>query len=386
MAYEDETMRMAAAKAVKSAAPVVSGGVSSRDPEIQAKLAEMSRIKTGDVFRTGLMGAAAGAQAGQGMTNPLAAFVQGAAMGLQVPAQIYEQKQKQIQSVVGATPFGVIVPEAQNPDSPYNILAGLPYDLAVKAIEGIARDTAKLRIEGEQSRAASYIISDAEAQNYSGLLAAAGINLTPNAIKSLRKDDVREFLKLRGVPGGEGEFDKIRPLKDDFDSTAPVKEYNQIKSSVGTINRLAGKVERGEPLNDQEQVLLAREFLNAQSSTGGGRASAEMFDLISNRGWAAQLKDALDGKPINLSPEQAKAIKTAVATKMAEVKVNAAKEAERLKPLIAGKSEIEKKYILGDLLEEAAAPVVSRRIVLRQGSDGKMYRFDADTKENLGAE
>jgi len=152
MAYEDETMRTAAAKAVKSAAPVVSGGVSSRDPEIQAKLAEMSRIKTGDVFRTGLMGAAAGAQAGQGMTNPVAAFVQGAAMGLQVPAQIYEQKQKQIQSVVGATPFGVIVPEAQNPDSPYNILAGLPYDLAVKAIEGIARDTAKLRIEGEQSK------------------------------------------------------------------------------------------------------------------------------------------------------------------------------------------------------------------------------------------
>jgi hypothetical protein len=152
MENDEESMRTAATNEVQGAAPVISGGVSARDPEIQAKLAEMSRIKTGDVFRTGLMGAAAGAQGGGNSTNPLAAFVQGAAMGLQVPAQIYAQKQKQIESVMGATPFGVIVPEAQNPDSPYNILAGLPYDLAVKAIAGIAQDTNKIRLEGGEAR------------------------------------------------------------------------------------------------------------------------------------------------------------------------------------------------------------------------------------------
>jgi hypothetical protein len=152
MENDEESMLTAATNEVQGAAPVISGGVSARDPEIQAKLAEMSRIKTGDVFRTGLMGAAAGAQGGNNSTNPLAAFVQGAAMGLQVPAQIYAQKQKQIESVVGATPFGVIVPEAQNPDSPYNILAGLPYDLAVKAIAGIAQDTNKIRLEGGEAR------------------------------------------------------------------------------------------------------------------------------------------------------------------------------------------------------------------------------------------
>jgi hypothetical protein len=203
MANEEESMLNAAKEEVQGAAPVISGGISARDPEIQAKLAEMGRIKTGDVFRTGLMGAAAGAQAGQGMTNPLAAFVQGAAMGLQVPAQIYAQKQKQIESVVGATPFGVMVPEAQNPDSPYNILAGLPYDLAVKAIAGIAQDTAKIRAEGEQGK-----LRQAEKFKYD-----VGLKAFEQSLKG--KDPAR--------------YEDISSMAKDFRNLEQVQQYQSAK-------------------------------------------------------------------------------------------------------------------------------------------------------------
>ena len=347
------------------AAPSVTGiniptGLSSADPAFQSKMSEIMKIRGMDVARGGLMGAAAGAGAAQGAMNPLTAFIQGAAAGLQIPSQIFQAKQAQVKSVVDATPFGVTHPEIANQPG-YQMLAGMPTGIALEAIKQISIDAAKILAEGSARKAESDIMTDQEASNYSRILNSVGIALSPDHIKGLRKDDVKEFMQMKGVKAGDGEFEKILPLKEKFEGTAVVKDYFNIKNSAGTINRLAAQVENGQTLSNQDQILLAREFLNAQSSTGGGRASGEMFALIENQGWAGQLRDALSGKPVNIDPEQAKAINNAVNTKMAEIKANASAEADKWKPLIRSKSETEKKLILGEFLEDVKEDPIKKQ-------------------------
>jgi hypothetical protein len=127
-------------------------GLMPNDPEAKQRLAEMQKVRTGDIFQTGLQGAAMGMQAAQGATNPLAAFVQGMAAGIGAPAQMYQAKQAQIQSAIGAMPFGNVVPEAMDEKSPYYVLRGIPYELASKAIAGIATEVSKATTQADIER------------------------------------------------------------------------------------------------------------------------------------------------------------------------------------------------------------------------------------------
>lgn len=133
--------------------PAVTGidvptGLSGSDPAVQSKINDIMKLRAGDYGRSAVMGAAAGAQAGQGAGSPLNAFIQGMAAGLQAPAQIYQAKKAQVQSVLDATPFSATHPEiAKQPG--YNILASLPTKIALQAISQIAQDGAKVARESE---------------------------------------------------------------------------------------------------------------------------------------------------------------------------------------------------------------------------------------------
>lgn len=153
----DKMIGNEAAEQAEGAAPPVTGvgdistGMNGQDPAVQSKINDIMKLRAGDYGKSAVMGAAAGAQAGQGAGSPLNAFIQGMAAGLQAPAQIYQAKREQVQSVLDATPFGVTHPEiAKQPG--YSILAGLPTKLALQAVSQIAQDSAKVARQGEQDR------------------------------------------------------------------------------------------------------------------------------------------------------------------------------------------------------------------------------------------
>jgi hypothetical protein len=203
-------------------------GLAANDPDAKARLAEMQKVRTGDIFQTGIQGAALGMQAAQGQTNPLAAVVQAYAAGMQAPAQMYQQKQKQIESAVGAMPFGTVVPEAMNPDSPYNVLAGIPYELASKAIAGIATEVAKTNAQGEMNRKNSEL---AEAKKI------ADMKILPpdkqiDAVQNFNKmPQVQDFKKV------DGEYQTIISMPDDIPGhTALLAKYIQMLSPTARLN------------------------------------------------------------------------------------------------------------------------------------------------------
>jgi len=179
-------------------------GVKSDDPGAQKAMQEAMKIRGMDVFKAGIMGAGAGAQAGQGALSPLSAFVQGAAAGLQIPSQLYAAKQKQIQSTIDATPFGITHPDIVKEPAFAN-LAGLPTALALETIKGIATETAKIKAQ-----------SDAEE---------------------------RKMLLERKAPTRD--FKSEQDMALDFNKLPEVSEYKGVRSAYRQMNSAPLKI-RGE--------------------------------------------------------------------------------------------------------------------------------------------
>jgi hypothetical protein len=136
----------------------IPSGLAQDNPD-SIKALNDSRKSLGFIGQSALMGAAAGGQAAQGQNNPLSAFIQGAAVGLQVPGQIYAQKRAQIQSAVDATPFAITHPDLGGKGGSYEELGGFPTVLAMKVLQQAAIDTHKVLKESEsRMKEAKYVI------------------------------------------------------------------------------------------------------------------------------------------------------------------------------------------------------------------------------------
>lgn len=200
-------------EAVNKSAPVtpqfggVPAGLDMNSPEAQQALTEYGR--TAGYVKSGILGAAAGATAGQGATHPLTAFIQGMGAGVQMNAQLYEQKKAQIQSVIDATPFASTHPELASPGKPYELLGGMPTALAMKVLQQAAIDTHKVITESQarigEERAKldiSTIKNIAEAAPYArmanqsyGLTGAEAIS--PDELIGMRREDVDNMMRVR---------------------------------------------------------------------------------------------------------------------------------------------------------------------------------------------
>ena len=95
---------------IKSGVPSIPRGYGLSSANAQKALADYAASGR-YICESALLGAAQGGNAAQGMMNPLAAFIQGAAAGLQAPAQAFAMRQQQLQSVVDATPLAQAFPE-----------------------------------------------------------------------------------------------------------------------------------------------------------------------------------------------------------------------------------------------------------------------------------
>lgn len=123
-------------------------GLPSNDPAAIEAMNGAIRLSGRDYARIALQSAGAGVRAGQGQINPTTAFLEGAAMGVQIPAQVYQEKQAQMKSQIDATPFGVVVPDAKNIPG-LQAFVGLPYGLVAPAIQQIAVESVKAFQQGE---------------------------------------------------------------------------------------------------------------------------------------------------------------------------------------------------------------------------------------------
>jgi hypothetical protein len=276
MAMLDESKEaVGAVNVVPTQSPVA--GLSSNDPEAQARMREAMKMRGMDYARAGIMGAAAGGQAGAQTMNPLAAFVQGMAAGLQAPAQIYEQKRQQAQSVYDATPFGVTHSEVVK-DERYRVLAGLPTGIAVKVIGAIAQDAAKVALETEAAQKLEGEKAKLDLWKKRAELAMAGAN--PDDLKKTmdvaltfnRLPEAEDFLAaqpvynaLIGAPN-DAAGDKtllvnfarlISPTFTGNEKTMTAVDVSGIfdKMTVGLWNRIAN----GEDMSPKERALIKRE-------------------------------------------------------------------------------------------------------------------------------
>jgi hypothetical protein len=216
-----------------------------------------------------------------------------------------------------------MVPEAQNPDSPYNILAGLPYDLAVKAIAGIAQDTAKIRAEGvrEQAKATkerelAMPVSAEEVTNYSALT-----GLPADVVKTMRISALEEYAKSKSDAPGKVQ-DRYLKVKDAFNGLAAVKAWDVIKPNVGTIKSIAEKLKAQGQLLPTEQAQLMIAFKDIATQGGGAaRMTEDTLNIVENKGRWGQIVDAItSGAPVSLSPQEARDVVNAASFKVNAIK------------------------------------------------------------------
>ena len=192
---------------------------------------EKSRGSYGSMAQSALMGAGLGAKASQGAMNPLTAFLQGAAAGLQAPAQVFAQKQAQVKSTLDAIPFGVRFPELAKLPA-YSALAGMPSAIALETVQGIARDTARVQAEGEQNRKTK----EYEMKWQSVKEAAQAGIIAPDKQISLAQDyqknpDVINFAKI------DGEYATIKSMPNDIPGhTAILAKYIQLLAPTARLN------------------------------------------------------------------------------------------------------------------------------------------------------
>lgn len=318
------------------ATPAVTGinpaaGLPSNDPDAQARMREAMKMRGMDYARAGIMGAAAGGQAGAQTMNPLAAFVQGMAAGLQAPAQIYAQKREQVNSVIEATPFGEIVPEAKDPKSPYHFLSGIPYGIAVKGIEGIAKDAARMAQEKEQRQAEAereYIQEGEDAQNMARLLQEADPEHKPRSPKSLvgfRRQDLSDLIKITSgkqpqqtigsaaadrafareyaeYMAGGGYSDTQNQIKSLEDAREQLKSGGQYTGFF--TNLFSGSVVNPKALALQQQIESSVQRTLKQ--TLGGQFTEREGVMFMRRGFDPKLSEAQNIKKLTRMIDQLK--------------------------------------------------------------------------------
>ena len=360
------------------ATPSVTGvtpaaGLSSDNPEAQARMREAMKMRGMDYARAGIMGAAAGGQAGAQTMNPLAAFVQGMAAGLQAPAQIYEQKRQQAQSVYDATPFGATHPEVVK-DERYSVLAGLPTGIAVKVIGAIAQDSVKIAAEAKKEEEAAkreYVQEGEDAINAARALQEADPEHKPRSPKSLvglRKQDLASLIK---ITSGKQDVQTIGGAAAD---RAFAREYagymaaggysdtqNQIKSledarmqlsSGGQYtgfftNLLSGSVVNPKALALQQQIESSVQRTLKQ--TLGGQFTEKEGIMFMRRGFDPKLSEAQNVKKLTRMIDQLKIMDIAKRESMQYFEENGTLEGYRGKFYTINDGKIEINDATGEL-------------------------------------
>lgn len=271
-----------ATESIRESAPVtpqfggVPAGLDMNSPEAQQALTEYGR--TAGYIKSGIMGAAAGATAGQGAAHPLTAFIQGMGAGVQMNAQLYEQKKAQIQSVVDATPFASTHPELAAPGKPYELLGGMPTALAMKVLQQAAIDTNKVLQEHKAKSEEMALGAEMERRNKLFEMSLKGKD--PMSIK-----------------------DRVE-LADKFINLPPVKDYTLAKSAYETIIN-------SEPgIGDKVAVIKFAQMLNpsvrVNDQTMDSLDASGTFDKFTHDAWLKAKTGAI------LAPqERAKLIKEA---------------------------------------------------------------------------
>ena len=303
-------------------------GLMPNDPDAKARLAEMQKVRTGDIFQTGIQGAALGMQAAQGQTNPLAAVVQAYAAGMGAPAQMYQAKQAQIQSAIGAMPFGNVVPEAMDENSPYYVLRGIPYELASKAIAGIAQEAEKVRQQGklqEEESKKEYIQPGQDAERAAQMLQEAdGKRRTPSSLVGFRRQDLEKLIKpVDTTPKptiGSVATDRAfaREYSDYIGAGGYADVQNQIKSLDDARNQLASgdqytgfftNLFSGNIINPKAKALQQQIESSIQRSlrqTLGAQFTEKEGALFMHRGFDPRLSERQNVKKLDSMIDQLK--------------------------------------------------------------------------------
>ena len=360
-----------ATNSVTNAAPVdpnMATGLAGNDPASVEAITGLNKYRgsMGFAVKSAITGAGLGAQAGQGAMNPLTAFLQGAAAGLQAPAQVFAQKQAQVKSTLDAMPFAIRFPDMAKR---YPLLGGMPSALALDTLKTIATDTQKVIEEhqakiGEQAQKGEQeYITEKDAQNYAGML-----GMSASSLVGLPKSDVKDFMRAKGVSTEGFGDEKLLAIKKDFDSRDTIQAYKDILPDAGTINAVGSKPE----LTPQDQVLLARAFLNIQSAKGSSRVSTEMLNIIENPTYLQRIKKAATGQEINLSPQQIHDMVNAANIKINEINSNAKNEAENWKPLLKSKTLQDQKFVLGEFANEPIKEEPKQTLNFPEGYEGIM--------------
>lgn len=294
MLYEDAANEV---KTVNTAA-----GLPISDPAEREAMESLAKYKqsAGYIGKSALTGASAGIQAAQGAMNPLTAFIQGAAAGLQAPAQVFAQKQAQVMSMLDAMPFANANPEVyadfikSNPNVKW--IGGIPNKLAMEFLKTAGEKTIgvyeehkakKEQIElehknkMEQIRAqqamevpkptiGSVSADRAFAREYSDYLAGGGYSDTQNQIKSL--EDARE--KLKSGDQYTGYF--MRAFSGNLNPKALALQQ-QIESSIQrTLKQTLG----GQFTEREGQLFMQRGFDPKLSEAENAKKLTRMIDQL----------------------------------------------------------------------------------------------------------
>lgn len=206
-------------------------GYGNDNPAVQGMFEDLKRQQNTakGIVEGGIMGAAAGGQAAQGFTDPYAAFIQGAAAGLQVPAALYQKRSAELRSALDAAMLSKTMPELvyNDPSDPskgmkpgYEVFASMPTKLAQQAIAQIGQDAIRLKMESETKRGLA-TINEQEAKAYAKAFNMAhGLNETtgikPDEIVGSDRGVIEEMIRIK--QGGAASA--VAPVSD----TSNVKE------------------------------------------------------------------------------------------------------------------------------------------------------------------
>lgn len=289
--------------AVENSAPVARG-FSGGDPASVQALEGLAKYRgtLGFAGKSAIMGAGMGAQAAQGAMNPLTAFLQGAAAGLQAPAQVFAQKQAQVKSTLDAMPFGARFPELA---AKYPTLAGMPSALALDTLKTIAIDTQKVIEEhnarlGEISATGSQgRVTSESAQGYAALYQkATGKNIDPEILIGLNESEIKQFIDAGGVDMSKV-FANEKSLRDEFSNQVKLENFSTIRDQYFNLSDAAKK---GNAAGDMKMIFSYMKMLDPNSIVRESEyATAQNAAGIPSRIVVAYNK-ALEGE--SLSPRQ----------------------------------------------------------------------------------
>jgi len=295
---------------------------------------QKTRGSFGFAAKSAIMGAGMGAQAAQGAMNPLSAFLQGAAAGLQAPAIIYEQKRKQVQSTLDAMPFGVRFPEIVK-DPAYQMLAGIPSGIVLPFMAKFAEDTNRITKESEARIAekkleysTEYVQEGKDAENAAKMLQEADPEnkpRTPGSLVGMRRQDLDDLLKMKSGLGGSA---TIGSMAADRAFAREYAEYlggggysdtqNQIKSLESArddlksggeytgffTNMFSGAVVNPKALAMQEQIESSVQ--RTLKKTLGGQFTEREGIMFLRRGFNPKLSEKENIKKLTRMIDQLK--------------------------------------------------------------------------------